>query len=226
MPGLIVGRIVGSIVGRMILLTVKKTLLGSQLCTAPPGSSTVKPRAPATASDKILIATATLLSVVSRIFTLMFGSSTIAPALPILTWKKVTADAFWRFSPMIVASTVAPASPVSGSMAVITGWAGAAATVKVTPLGLCAVPAGVVALKLRVPVAAEAAMVMLTRTLLAVAETMAAVMPAPENVTAVASARLVPVMLAATVAPCWPLVALMPVIVGLGASCACTVMTT
>src|SRR5437773_11079626 len=110
----------------------------------------------------------------------------------------------------MVAPRLVPAAPEDGLIPVIMG-----SDVTVKPLKAGDVPAGVVTAKVRVSVAAPAAIVTMMGRLLAVPPVpIVAVTPLPLKLTAVAPPRSVPVIVAGRLLPAVPDDGVIPVIAG------------
>src|SRR5439155_24837495 len=131
----------------------------------------------------------------------VMGRVVAVPPLPIVAVTplplKVTAVAPPRFSPLIVAGKLVPATPEDGVIPVIIG---PGVTVKL--LNSADVPAEVVTVTPRGPSAALRPIATVTGRPVAVPPLpIVAVTPVPVNVTAVAPSRFVPVIVAPTVMP-------------------------
>ena len=145
---------------------------------------------------------------------IVMGRLLAVPPVPIVAVTplplKATAVAPPRFDPLMVAPRLVPAVPEDGLIPVIMG-----PDVTVKPLKAGDVPAGVVTAKVRVSVAAPAAIVTMMGRLLAVPPVpIVAVTPLPLKLTAVAPSRSVPVIVAGRLLPAVPDDGVIPVIAG------------
>jgi hypothetical protein len=127
---------------------------------------------------------------------------------------KLTAVAPDRLVPVMLADSVAPWPPDEGEIPEIVGPG-----FTVNPVNDAEVPAGVVTITVRVPVAAPDEIDMLIGTFVAVPPVpMVAVTPEPLNVTALAPDKFKPVTLADTLEPCPPDEGEIPEIAGVGST--------
>src|SRR5437867_4478437 len=150
----------------------------------------------------------------AAIVTLM-GRLLAVPPVPIVAVTplplKLDSVAPAVFDPVTVAPRLVPAAPEDGVIPVMIG----PPDVTVKPLKAGDVPAGVVTAKVRVSVAAPAAIVIVMGRLLAVPPVpIVAVTPLPLKATAVAPSRSVPVIVAGRLLPAVPEDGVIPVIAG------------
>src|SRR5207249_2564520 len=177
---------------------VTSTLLSR--ADVPGGVVTVTVRGPVPASGAIV-------TVIGRLVAVPPVPMVAVTPLPL----KLTAVAPLRFDPLMVAGRLVPGAPEDGVIPVTTG----SPDVTVKPLNPGDVPAGVVTAKVRVSVAAPAAIVTVMGRLLAVPPVpMVAVTPLPLKLTAVAPLRFDPLIVAGRLLPAVPEDGVIPEIAG------------
>jgi len=180
-----------------------------------PADVTVKPLNPGDVPAGVVTAKVRVsVEAPAAIVTLM-GRLLAVPPVPIVAVTplplKLTAVAPPKFDPLTVAPRLVPAAPEDGVIPVMIG----PPDVTVKPLKAGDVPAGVVTAKVRVSVAAPAAIVIVMGRLLAVPPVpIVAVTPLPLKATAVAPSRSVPVIVAGRLLPAVPEDGVIPVIAG------------